>query len=211
MPPKVRFNPEIIIDLAFDYVRKNGGWEGLSARYIANEIGSSVGPIYTHFNSMKGLENKVVKKAITLFYDYLTAERTGDKWIDHGIGYVMFAKEESHLFQALFDRNYADLRKQYDQNVWDSLEDDLTDYEPFKALSKGQIGIIRRGFWVFVHGLASLITSASLPLEDDEAIIYSVSKASDIFLRGIKDDPETIKIADDDNLIRFLTDGNGVA
>ena len=205
MPPKVKFDSDSIIDFAFDHVRKNG-WDGLSARYIASEIGSSVGPIYTHFKSMKGLEVAVVNKTLQLFYEYLTTERTGDKWIDHGIGYVLFAKKESHLFQALFNKNYANLRKPYDQNIWRSLDEDLADYAPFRALSRGQIGVIRRGFWVFVHGLASLITSASLPLEDEKAIVYSVTKASEIFLVGIKGDPETMKISDDNHLIRFLAD-----
>ncbi|MGD9308211.1 MAG: hypothetical protein PVG51_03685 [Desulfosarcina sp.] len=106
----------------------------------------------------------------------------------------------------MFNKNYANLRKPYDQNIWRSLDEDLADYAPFNALSKGQIGVIRRGFWVFVHGLASLITSASLPLEDEKAIVYSVTKASEIFLQGIKDDPETMKISDDNHLIRFLAD-----
>jgi len=54
--------------------------------------------------------------------------------------------------------------------------------------------------------MASLITSASLPLEDEKAIVYSVTKACEIFLQGIKDDPETMKISDDNHLIRFLAD-----
>jgi AcrR family transcriptional regulator len=202
----MKFDPDGIVNVAFEHVRKNG-WQELSARYIASKVGSSVSPIYKHFKSMQGLEKAVVKKALQLFHEYLTTERSGDKWIDHGIGYVMFAKEESHLFQALFNKNYADLRKPYDRDIWLSLQEDLSDYEPFNTLSKGQIGVIRRGFWVFVHGLASLITSASLPMDDEKAIVYSVTKGSEIFLRGIKDDPETEKIVNDNNhLIRFLAE-----
>jgi len=204
MPPKVKYDPAAILAIAFDHVRQNG-WEALSARHLADRIGGSVGPIYTHFKSMQGLQAAVVKKALDLFYAYVTQARTGDQWVDHGIGYVLFARDERHLFQMLFDPRYRHLRKPYDESVWLSLGSELADYAPFKDLSEGQIGLVRRALWVFVHGMATLLNAASLPLDDEAAITFSVAKAAKIFIQGIRDDPQTRAITKDDlRLVKTL-------
>ena len=98
MPPKQRFTPQDIVEAAFQVVRKQG-WDGFSARTIAKELNSSTRPIYDYFNSMENIEAEVVKKILAHFVEFLSRERTGDKWLDHALGYVLFAAEEKHLFR----------------------------------------------------------------------------------------------------------------
>ena len=100
MPPKVKFEREHIINAAFNIVRKHG-WQGLSARTLAEQLNSSTRPIYTHLKSMKDLEYEVVKKAMALLEEYINQPRTGDMWTDQGLGSVLFAKHEKELFKAI--------------------------------------------------------------------------------------------------------------
>ena len=88
MPPKQRFSRQDVIEAAFQVVRKQG-WEGFSARRIANELNASTRPIYDYFDSMEHIEVEVVKKILAYFTEFLGQERTGDTWLDQALGYVL--------------------------------------------------------------------------------------------------------------------------
>jgi AcrR family transcriptional regulator len=185
MPPKVKFSKEHIIDIAFAYVRKNG-WAGLTVRYLAKQLNASTMPIYSCFASMRHLEEEIVKKAMHLFFEYITKPRSDDLWIDHAVGYVLFAKEETHLFRAVFDEDHGPIRKRYDAKIWKQLGDYLVSYPPFKDLSESQIYALRRGRWVLIHGLAGLVNTAQLSISDEHEIRQTVETASNVLLSGVK-------------------------
>ncbi|MBT8373441.1 MAG: TetR/AcrR family transcriptional regulator, partial [Deltaproteobacteria bacterium] len=120
MPPKFKFTKEEIIQSSIKLIRQKG-WNTLSTRTLANELGSSARPIYSFFKSMKELEEEIVKQAVDLLYESMVCERTGDPWIDHGIGYVMFAQEEKHLFRGINNEKNIKYFKKYGDLIWDRL------------------------------------------------------------------------------------------
>lgn len=162
MPPKFKFTREQIIESAFNLVRRNG-WQALTTRSVAEELGASARPIYSFFSSIAELEEEIVKKAVNLLHDYMIQQRTGDPWHDHGIGYVMFAMEEKHLFRIINDEKHIALFKKYGDIIWASLTDSLSEYPPFQSLTEEQIYQIQLQRWLFAHGLAF---SASNPPPD---------------------------------------------
>lgn len=186
MPPKTKFKKEKIIDIAFEYVRQNG-WNGLTVRYLAEKLNSSTMPIYSCFKSMRHLENEVVKRAMDLCFEYLKTPRTGDMWIDHGVGYVLFARNEKFLFRAIFDEEHVAIRIRYDQLIWEELGKGLATYPPFKELSDSQLLGLRRGRWVMMHGLASLINTAQISMTNEHEIRLTVETVSKVLLSGIKE------------------------
>ena len=153
MPPKPKFSREQMIDTAFSLVRANG-WSALSTRSLADALGTSARPIYSHFKSMDALEKEVAKKGVALLYDYMTRNRTGDPWHDHGIGYVKFAQEESCLFRGLNDEKHIQHYKTYGEVIWNALTESLSSYPPFQGLSDEQIYQIQLTRWLMAHGLA---------------------------------------------------------
>lgn len=185
MPPKTKFKKEEIIDIAFEYVRKNG-WKGLTAKYLSEQLNSSTMPVYSCFKSMGHLEEVVVKKAMELFQKYIVTKRTDDIWIDHGVGYVMFAMEEKYLFRSVFDETHDHLRQKYSTVIWERTGKDLSLYPPFKELSDNQILHLRRGRWVLMHGLASLININGMPIDNINQIPEIVEKASKVLFSGVK-------------------------
>ena len=159
MPPKVKFEKESIVNAAYEIVRKNG-WQDLSARSIAEELKSSTRPIYSHLQSMENLEEAVVKKAMALLEEYIRTPRTGDKWLDQGYGYVLFANREKYLFKAIFDEKHNHLYKKFSAEIFRKLGEDLSDDPDFKVLSEEHQTNIRKVRWVYVHGLASLLANS---------------------------------------------------
>ena len=138
MPPKFKFTKEEIIDTAFNLVRQSG-WPALSTRSLAEVLGTSARPIYSHFNSMDELEKEIAKRGVDLLYTYMIQERTGDPWQDHGIGYVIFAKEERCLFLGLNDQKHIKFFKEFGEIIWNTLTESLAEYPPFQGLSEEQI------------------------------------------------------------------------
>ena len=187
MPPKTRFSREDIVEAAFRVVRKHG-WAGLSARSIAQDLDSSTQPIYSHIKSMKNLEEEIVKKTYELLFDYGTKVRTGDPWVDVGVGYVLFAKEEKQLFRCLGDERLAPLLKKYREQTFASVTKTLSDYPPFQELSKEQIHKIRRLGFIFAHGLAVLANRSHVTdITDEKEITRLLRVADQALLKGFKD------------------------
>lgn len=168
MPPKQRFTPQDVIQAAFQVVRKQG-WEGFSARTIANELNSSTRPIYDYFNSMENIEAEVVKKILAYFVEFLSRERTGDKWLDQALGYVLFAAEEKHLFRSINDEKHTPFQKQFARHHWVELGETLSKDKRFKKISAESKHKIRAARWIMIHGLAYLISNGwfKTPMTED--------------------------------------------
>lgn len=187
MPPKTRFSREDIIQAAFCVVRKHG-WAGLSARSIAKELNSSTQPIYSHLKSIEDLKEEIVKKIYELLFSYGTTKRTGDPWVDVGLGYVLFAKEEKQLFHCLGDEKLLPVAKKYAEQSFESVTETLSNYSPFQGLSEEQIYKIRKLGFIFAFGLAVLINRSHVTDITDEKEIARLLKIADqALLKGFKD------------------------
>ena len=185
MPPKFKFTAEQILHTARDLVREQG-WPALSTRSLAQALGTSARPIYSFFKSMDALEQALVLEALNLMYTHMTTVVTGDPWIDHGIGYVMFARKESHLFRG--SNNEKNIRhfKAYGDGVWKRCTDSLKGYDGFKGLSEQEIYNVQLTRWLLCHGLAFQVSNPPPRTWDDEAIIRVVEEGSFAILRGLK-------------------------
>jgi len=184
MPPKFKFTKEEIIESAFKIVKRSG-WKGLSARSLANELGSSSRPIYSFFNSISDLEEEIVKKAVDLLHKYMIRKRTGDPWYDHGIGYVMFALKEKHLFRSVNDEDHIVYFKKYGDMIWHTLTASLTNYPPFQELSQEQIYKIQVTRWLFAHGLAFQANNPPPDTWNEENIVTMMKEGSQAIYDGL--------------------------
>jgi AcrR family transcriptional regulator len=184
MPPKQRFSREDVLDAAFSVVRREG-WPGLSARAIAKELNSSTRPIYDHLESMKHIEEEVVKRALAQFVAFIGRDRTGDKWLDQALGYVLFADREKHLFGCINDEKHIPTQRKFAGEHWDRLGEQLADDPRFKGLSKSEVNRIRLARWIMIHGLAVLVSSGwfSLPRGDKTVLFEQLNISLLEFLR----------------------------
>lgn len=188
MPRKPQFSKRDVTSAAFELVKENG-WQGLSASAVANKLGCSTMPIYSHFKNLEKLQDEVVKKGWELVKDYESRRFTGDVWIDQAIGYVQFSKKERRLFMCLFDGRNLELHRKMLHEHWRHLSQLVEGYEAFVGLSEEQCMRIRYSRAMLSHGVA---TSVSMGygeiLEDDAKIEDYLTSVSHALLRGYEND-----------------------
>ena len=104
MPPKVRFQKEEIVAAALNVARKEG-IDAVTAREVAKELGVSVGPIFTWYETMEQLKADVCEQAKHLYREYIERGLSGTvPFLGVGQQYLRFAKEEPELYRLLFLR-----------------------------------------------------------------------------------------------------------
>ena len=102
MAPKNKFTKEEMVAAALRVVRAKGA-DGLTAKTIADELGTSTQPIFTAFGSMGGIRQAVYAAAVRVYDDY-TKIGLQEKIPFLGVGtqYIRFAREEPELYRLLF-------------------------------------------------------------------------------------------------------------
>jgi AcrR family transcriptional regulator len=106
-PKEITFKREAVLRAAVDIVRKEG-WEHLTARRVARRLKASVAPVYSGFGSMAALEREVLKEARRRLQVATDVAYTDSAFLNIGVGMVAFARDESHLFRALFHTRHND-------------------------------------------------------------------------------------------------------
>ena len=106
MPPKVRVTKKMILDTAFDIIRKEGH-ENLNARRIAGRLGCSTQPVLYNFKTVDELREEVYRTADEYHTGYIMPDEGSgrDPLLALGLNYIRFGYEERHLFRFLFQTN----------------------------------------------------------------------------------------------------------
>ena len=158
MPPKFKFTREEIINAALEVTRKNG-MEGLTARGLAAELGSSSKPIFGLFQNMEEVQIEVIAAANNLYQSYISRGMTEGKYPPYkasGIAYIQFAKEEKELFKLLFMRD----------RTGEKIEENREEIRPILNIIMKNLGIsedeacmFHLELWLYVHGIATMIAT----------------------------------------------------
>ena len=102
MAPKNKFTKDEMIAAALRVVRAKG-IGCLTAKAMADELGTSTRPIFTGFGSMDDVKQEVYAAAVRI-YDSYTRAGLKEKIPFLGVGksYIRFAREEPELYRLLF-------------------------------------------------------------------------------------------------------------
>lgn len=180
MPPRFKFTKEEITNAALNVTRKKG-MAGLTARALAAELGCSVKPIFGSFKNMEEVQQEVIKSADTLYQSYLKEDMEKGSYPPYkssGMAYIRFAKEEKELFKLLFmrDRSHEVIKENMEE-----LTPILQIIQEKTGMSEKEAYAFHIEIWIFVHGMATMIATNYLNL--DEAYI---SKALTDAYEGIR-------------------------
>jgi AcrR family transcriptional regulator len=167
MPPKTVFTRDDVIGAAFEVVQHKGV-KALTAREVAKKLKSSTAPVYVNFGSMKILEREVIIKAKDLLIDYMARPYTDRIFLNMGVGYARFAREQCPLFRALYleKSDHKDILDDFESSMRTQIGKDerfsnLNDEEKYSLLDK---------MWTFTHGLATMICVGIAENNSDEYI-----------------------------------------
>ena len=169
MPTKIRISKDMILDAAFEIVRKDG-IEKLSNRELANKLKCSIRPIYYQFENVEEMQKELYKKIEQYFYKFLLDNMVEGipQYKQIGINYIRFAKKEKQLFQTLF---MSDTGLTPDAFV----AKDGADYREIEKLIKRSANLeeedikdFHTKMWIFCHGIATLVANDTIKLTDKQ-------------------------------------------
>lgn len=165
MPPKCRFTREEIIQAALDLTAEKGVG-ALTARGLAQRLGSSAKPIFGLFANMEEVQQEVVKAANLRYQEYLRQDMSAGRYPPYkasGMAYIRFAREQKELFKLLFMRD----RTHEEKAAGDELEALLGLIQKNMGLSQDDAYRFHLEMWIYVHGIATMIATAYLEWDMD--------------------------------------------
>lgn len=173
MAPKQSIAKEGIIDAAFAIVRQKG-MSSLTARNVAKKMGISTRPVYSHFASMKDLQQEAVRKARELMLAYVSKRYTNDIFLNMGTGAAFFARDHKSLYRILFMENndFKDLLNDFRMDLSKQMKKD----ERFTRMTRKERDDLLNKMWIFTHGFASLICVGLIEEDSDFFIIETMNK-----------------------------------
>lgn len=167
---------EDIVHAAFEIVKEKG-IEGVNARDVAKRLNCSVQPIFYQFATMDDLKRAVYEKIYDTYKKYmLSGENSDNHYKAMGNSYVKFAKDYPELFKIMFMQKTEMNSNNYEQI--DHLGDKIIKTgQKFTGLSFEEQKEFHLKVWLFTHGIATLIVTGTIKLDDkeiDELISSSV-------------------------------------
>lgn len=163
MPPKAKFERKQIIEAALGLVREEG-FDALTARALAERLGSSPRPIFTVFQSMEEVQEEVQSAARRHYNQYIReglAKTDGPRFKGVGEQYIRFAMEEPKLFALLFMKEQEErpgiegVLPVIDENYGAILQSIVDSY----GVSDTDAQSLYQHLWIYSHGIAALLAT----------------------------------------------------
>ena len=168
MAPKNKFTRKEMVAAAVRVVQKRGA-AALTAKSLAEELGTSTQPVFTCFGTMEALKAEVYVAAERLFDEYLTKGlKEKISFLGFGSQYIRFARKEPELYRLLFlmrpdevgSGAFAAMR-----HMQELVRPSLVEIYHISAQEADRYF---RDLWLVVHSLATLIVTGDCPYSDRE-------------------------------------------
>ena len=168
MARKEMIKKDYLINTAF-LMAKQEGLENVTARRLAAKAECSTQPIFRLYENMEDLWREIYMKSISFFsfyYDRYPKEQS-EPFVNLGLAYIQFAKDEKELFKILF---LSDNR--YGKSMYEILngEKGIVAAEIMKAKQEGckDTGDLFTRMWIFIHGAACMTITGDYDLDERE-------------------------------------------
>lgn len=192
MPKKPTFTRQIVVEAGLLQLEKIG-WEGFTPKKVAQQLGASTMPIFSHFPSMIEFKQAVLDRAWELLLEHSLGNYTGDEWIDQSVGYVMFARDHGRLYSCMHYGSPEEIQERRYQ-FWLALTRSVDAHRAFEGLSDDQIQWIRHIRSLLSHGIAiSVSTEISSIWQSDEFIKKVMSMCSEVLIKGISGQEDALE------------------
>lgn len=166
MARKETITMQMILDTAFAMTREEG-FANVTARKVAAKAGCSTQPIFRVYKNMDELWNAVYSRAADFFRDYYGLyPRIGKApFVNLGMAYISFAREEKHLFELLFVSSGQARKSMYE--ILNGNSGNVV-YEINQAAAQGcsDPSDMFMKMWIFIHGAACMTLTGDYDLTE---------------------------------------------
>lgn len=170
MPRKESITTEQILDTAFAMTREEG-FASVTARKVAARAGCSTQPIFRVYKNMEELWDAVYERAAIFFEDFysLYPQMAHVPFVNLGMAYIAFAREEGRLFELLFLSRRENRRSTYDLlNGGDG--NVLYEINRARAVGCRRPEEVFSRMWIFIHGSACMTLTGDYDLSNAETL-----------------------------------------
>lgn len=183
-PRKITVDNTRVVEAGLRCLRATG-LEGLTARAVAAELGTSVGPIYRACGSMESLEQAVLEKAVEILTSYTRRPYTPMPFRNVGVGVVVFAREEPRLYRTLFvERHQCPV---VIEAFCREISGVLAASPVLGTLPEDRRDTLLQDLWVFSHGLAMSILAGLTEDTSDDAINERIGRVGFVLITAAFD------------------------
>lgn len=170
MPPKPKFTKDEIVAAALGVVSRQG-IDGLTAQALGNALGSSARPIFTIFNTMKGVQDEVRIAAMKCFESFNPAAGTDMPIFKQvGVKMVLFGLQEPKLYQLLFmqennsNLSFDDVFGELGSTAQLCIDAICKDY----GLSMENAKFLFENVWIYTFGIGVLCATKACRFSEEE-------------------------------------------
>ncbi|MEK5040308.1 TetR/AcrR family transcriptional regulator [Sporosarcina sp. FSL K6-3457] len=181
MAPKTKFTKEIIINAAFD-IAKVEGINQITARKVAEKMGSSIAPIYVNFTEIEELKMAVIQQIHMISQQMLMTKYTEDPFLNIGIASLKFSRDYPVLFKDLITNNTKYMTDV--QPPGDTILQQMKQAPTLTSFTDEEMGSILFKMKVFQMGLSVMDVNGLLPVPFDEQQLIELleSTGNDLIL-----------------------------
>ena len=181
MPPKEKVSKARIEDTAFEMTREYGFAE-VTARKLADRLGCSTQPIFRAYENMDELRCDLFYMSTEYFIRQMLSKKgRTPAYMGLALSYIEFATQEKNLFELIASvddfgtRTVGEFIKGEEGS---ELLKKITGPRPGTDAKKQELFTM---FWMFVHGMASLISGNRVEFSDKQIRTY-ITKAYEGFV-----------------------------
>ena len=168
MAPKNKFTREEMVEAAMRVVRAKG-IDGLTAKTMADELGTSTQPVFTAFGSMDTVRQEVYAAAVRVYDSYADAGlKEKIPFFGVGMQYIRFARDEPELYRFLFLTRTQDQECSVMKSMRHLQELVRPTLISVYHLTSEEADLYFRDLWFVVHSLSTLIVTGDCPYRDQE-------------------------------------------
>lgn len=170
MARKETITRDDILQAAFEMAREEG-CENVTARKLAAKAGCSTQPIFRVYRNMEELDKDLFLMTADYFDTYYDEfPKDNDiPFVNLGLAYIHFAKENSNLFRLLFVSE-----KRYGRSLYDilngrrgALEKEMDQAGEYGGSPSDELFA---KMWIFIHGAACMLLTGDYGLQEEETV-----------------------------------------
>lgn len=169
MPPKTIISKEDVLKVAIDLIKEQG-FTSLNARIIAKKLNCSTNPIFRIFENMEELKKEVYHEAEQYYENYLCSKtyENVSAFLQMGLNYIYFAKEETNLFKFIFLSNRIEIESFHSIAEMANSPEILEEISKATGLNAYVSKELFSNIWLLTHGIACTVATNQYHFDEEE-------------------------------------------